>query len=105
MNFLTIQDRLLEGNLHGDEIAMYRSFLSVWLSRFYEQYGLCLSSRAEWTTEHRKEYGSQAECERAWEAGPGREETTLKYKIKGYEVVGEVLTSLWFQVNKEQHAT
>lgn len=104
-NFPEIQSRLLEGNLYGDEIAAYRSYLAVMLARGYEKYAGSLSSRAEWTTEHRSEYKSQAECERAWEAtDAGKEETITKWTIKAYEAVQEVLTSLWFQINKEERS-
>jgi hypothetical protein len=102
MSFKEIQDRLLEGNLHGEEVASYRNYIAVMLARAYEQYAGCLSSGAEWKTEHRKEYGSQAECERAYEAGPGKEEITLKWTIRAYESVQEVLTSLWFQLTREE---
>jgi hypothetical protein len=105
MNFKSIQERLLEGNLYGDEVASYRNYIAVMLARAYEKYAGSLSFRAEWTTEHRAEYKSQAECERAWEAtGPGKEETTLKWTIKAYEALSEVLTSLWFQLNKEERS-
>lgn len=101
-DFPQIAERLKQGNLLPDEIAEYRQFCAGQLFFFYEQYGKCLSFGAEWMTENRKDYGSQAETERAYAAsGPGKEETTLKYKIKGVEALESVLTSLHFQTNKE----
>lgn len=103
MTFPEIQSRLLEGNLHGDEVAAFRSYIAVMLARAYEVYASCLSFGATWTTEHRPEYKSQAECERAYEATEaGKKETTVKWTIRAYEAVQEVLTSLWFQLAKEE---
>lgn len=102
MTFTEIADRLREGNLAPDEITSYRQFCAGSLYRMYEQYGKCLSFGAEWMTEHRKDHGSQAETERAYAASDaGKEETTLKYRIKGVEAIESVLTSLYFQANKE----
>lgn len=102
MTFPEIADRLREGNLTPDEVSLYRQKCAGELYFMYEQYGKCLSFGAEWMTAKREEYKSQAECERAYAAsGPGKEETTLKYKIKGVEALESVLTSLYFQTNKE----
>lgn len=103
MTLKTIQDRLLEGDMFGDEIASSRSYIAVMLARGYEAYARCLSLRAEWTTTNRDQYKSQAECERAYEAtDAGKEETVIKYSLKAYEAIQEVLTSLWFQINREE---
>lgn len=102
MNFTLIISRLEQGSLTGDEIAEFRSFCAAWLFRYYEQYGKCLSFGARWKTGTRERYKSMAECERAYEAtDEGKKEIRLKCRIKGVEAVQEVLTSLWFQVNKE----
>lgn len=102
-NFPEIQRRLLEGNLHGDEVASYRNYIAVMLARAYEAYASALSFGAVWTTEHRSEYKSQAECERAYEATEaGRKETVIKWTIRAYEAVQEVLTSLHFSLSKEE---
>lgn len=105
-DFKAIQSRLLEGNLHGEEIADYRNYIAVMLARLYAEYGDAKSYGAAWTTEHRNEYKSQAECERAYEATEeGKKETRLKYAIRAYESVQEVLTSAWFAITREEKHT
>lgn len=107
--FPEIAARLRDGNLTPDEIASYRSFCAGSLYRMYEQYGKCLSFGAEWRTEIKNnpvttsgKPMSEAELERIYSAsGPGKEETHLKYQIKGVEALETVLTSLYFQTNKE----
>lgn len=101
-DFTQIAARLKEGNLTPDEITDFRQKCSGELYFMYAEYAKCLSFGAEWMTKHREAYKSQAECERAYAAsGPGKEETALKYKIRGVEALETVLTSLYFQTNKE----
>lgn len=104
-DFRTIVDRLEQGNLTPDEIASYRSYCAAWLYRFYEEVGSLSAEGALWLTANRNlkdRYKSQAECERAWEATEsGQKLIKKKALIKGVEHVQEVLTSLWFQTNKE----
>lgn len=105
MNFETIQDRLLEGNLHGEEVATFRNYVAVWLSYFYEQRGKSKVQGAIWIHGHRDDHKSHAACERAWETTEaGQNLTLLDERIRGYEKVFEVLTSLWFQLNKEERS-
>lgn len=104
LNFKEIADRLSENNLTPDEIAHFRSFCAAWLFRLYETYGKLVSEGAGWQTDRRSspDYKSQAERERAWYATEeGQEETTLKYRIRGVEAMQDVLTSLYYQANRE----
>lgn len=102
LTFKEISIRLAENNLTPDEITHFRSFCASWLFRFYETYGSVVSLGAVWQTEHRQDYKSQAETERAWLATEeGSEETKLKNRIKGVEALQEVLTSLYYQTNRE----
>lgn len=100
--FKEIVDRLVEGNLGGDEIASYRSFCAAWLYRYYEELGQLSSTAALWLTGNREKYKSQAECERAWEATEqGQRQILVKNLIRGLEHVQETLTSLYFMAEKE----
>lgn len=102
---MTLKDiiaRLQQGNLTPDEIAEFRSFVAVWLYRYYEEKGTLSAKAALWMTAQRSEYKSQAECERAWDATEDGQKLILKSNvIKGLEHIQEVLTSAWFAVNKE----
>lgn len=102
LTFKDISSRLAENNLTPDEIADFRSYCASWLFRLYEQYGRLVSSGAAWQTEKRDGYKSQAETERAWLATEeGNAETETKYRIRGVEAMQDVLTSLYYQTNRE----
>lgn len=107
-DFPEIVSRLEQGNLTPDEISSYRSYCAGSLYRMYEEYALCLSFGAEWKTAKREERAegekpkSEAELERLYATTePGKKETTLKYRIKGAEIINDTLTSLYYQTNKE----
>lgn len=106
ITFERIAKRMSEGELIESEIDAYRRYAAAWLFYLNEQSGKLSATSAFWLTEHRSEYKSQAEAERAWEATKeGQTLIKTKARIKGIEALTDALAGTWFLRQREWKET
>lgn len=102
MTFPQIAKRVASGDLTETEIDEYRRFCASWLFTLNATVGNLLGAMAVWLTQHRQEYKSQAEAERAFEATEhGQRLIQTKYRIRGIEALVSALEGTWFLRQRE----
>lgn len=102
MTFSHLANRIASGPLSETEIDEMRRFCASFLFTLNELLGKLTAEAALWLTEHRSEYKSYAEAERAWEAKKhGQEMILIKYRIRGVEALSDALEGAWFLRQRE----
>lgn len=102
MNILTIVAEMEQGLVSPINIVGYRNHIASCLYHLHIEYGQVKSQAALWLTANRDKFKSQAECERAWEAGTrGQRQIALKHEIEALGHIQESLATNWFLLNRE----
>lgn len=103
VDFTELAEQLEAGTIQTPkEVSDWRAKTSAYLSRMRWQIGTLQARRARTVVEHRDEYKSLADAERAWTAtDAGQQEIMLHHQIRALEQHAASLDKLWWNLQGE----